>query len=74
MGATYCLTDALEKVNKSFDMVRITRGIQDPTGYIIKRSWDYMVEHLLGDEPEEEFILRIGFDLIKDKLLTDAGN
>ena len=70
-GATFRLTDALEKANKSFDMVPITRGIQDPTGYIIKRSWDYMVEHLLGEEPPEDFVLRTGVELIHDSLLAD---
>jgi hypothetical protein len=70
-GATFRLTDALEKANKSFDMLPITRGIQDPTGYIIKRSWDYMVEHLLGEEPPEDFVLRTGIELIHDRLLVD---
>ena len=52
-------------------MLPITRGIQDPTGYIIKRSWDYMVEHLLGEEPPEEFVLRTGIELLHDKALAD---
>ena len=52
-------------------MLPITRGIQDPTGYIIKRSWDYMVEHLLGEDPPEEIVLRTGIDLFHDKLLVD---
>ena len=70
-GATFRLTDALEKANKSFDMLPITRGIQDPTGYVIKRSWDYMVEHLLGEKPPEDFLLRTGVELIHDRLLAD---
>jgi hypothetical protein len=70
-GATFRLTDALEKANKSFDMVPITRGIQDPTGYIKKRSWDYMVENLLGEEPPKNFVLRTGMELVHDKLLGD---
>ena len=71
-SATFRLTDALEKANKSFDMVPVTRGIQDPTGYTIKRSWDYMVEHLLGEESPEEFVLRTGVELIHDKLSADC--
>ena len=71
-GATFRLTDALEKANKSFDMLPITRGIQDPTGYIMKRCWDYMVEHLLGEEPPEEFVLRTGIELLHDRLLADS--
>ena len=71
MSATFRLIDTLEKANRSFDMVPITRGIQDSTGYIIKRSWDYMVEHLLGEEPPENFILRTGIELVHDKLLAD---
>ena len=50
----------------------VTRGIQDPTGYIIKRSWDYMVEHLLAEEPPEEFVLRTGMELVHDRLLADS--
>jgi len=71
-GATFRLADALEKANKSFDMVISTKGIQDPTGYIIKRSWDYMVEHLLGEEPPEDFVLRTGMELVHDKFLADS--
>ena len=70
-GATFRLTDALEKANKSFDMVLTTQGIQDPTGYIIKRSWDYMVEHLLGEVPPDNFVLRTSIELVHDKLLAD---
>ena len=72
-GATFRLTDALEKANKSFDMLISTRGIQDPTGHIIKHSWDYMIEHLLGEKPPEEFVLRTGMELMHDKILADIG-
>ena len=71
-GATFRLTDSLEKANKSFDMVLVTRGIQDPTGYTMKRSWDYMVEHLLGEEPPEDFVLRTAIEVLHDKHLADS--
>ena len=74
VGAGFYLSDALEKANKSFDMLFITRGIQDPTGYTIKRSWDYMVEHLLGEEPPKEFIVRTGVELTHDRLLAEVEN
>ena len=61
-GATFRLTHALEKANKSFDMFISTKSIQDPNGYIIRRCWDYMVEHLMGEQPPKDFRLRAAVD------------
>jgi dipeptidyl-peptidase 4 len=31
-------------------------------GYTVKRAWDYLVEHLLGLQPPEDFKLTTSFD------------
>ena len=50
---TIQVASALIKANRSFDMLILPdmdHGVtQDP--YVIRRSWDYWVEHLLGQKP-----------------------
>ena len=56
------LVEALQKENKSFDMLLLPNLGHCANGYTIKRSWDYVVEHLLGLEPPEDFKLVSAFD------------
>ena len=51
------LVEALQKNNKSFDMLLLPNLGHGTSSYIIQRSWEYMVEHLLGEEPPEDFKL-----------------
>lgn len=58
---TWLVVDALIKANKNFDLIIFPQarhgfGADDP--YMMRRRWDYFVEHLLGAEPPEEY--RIG--------------
>jgi dipeptidyl aminopeptidase/acylaminoacyl peptidase len=57
---TIQVANALIKANKSFDMLILPdmdHGVtQDP--YVIRRSWDYWVEHLLGVEPPRDYLIR----------------
>lgn len=58
---TYLVIDALIKANKDFDLIifphsRHGYGVDD--SYMMRRRWDYFVEHLLGAEPPHEY--RIG--------------
>jgi dipeptidyl-peptidase-4 len=57
---TIQVADALIKANKSFDMLVLPdmdHGVtQDP--YVIRRSWDYWVEHLLGVDPPVNYLIR----------------
>lgn len=71
-ASTFRLTHALEKANKSFDMFTSTKSIQDPSGYIIKRCWDYFVEHLMGEEPPKDFRLRAAIDSFHEKAEAES--
>ena len=51
--------DALIKANKSFDLLVMTdrsHGMNEP--YVIRRRWDYFVEHLRGETPPVDFQIR----------------
>ena len=53
---TIQVADALIKANKSFDFLVLpnrAHGLNEP--YVIRRRWDYFVEHLLGAKPPENY-------------------
>ncbi len=54
---TMVVVDALIEANKDFDLIMMTnRGHgfgNEP--YMMRRRWDYFVQHLLGAEPPKEF-------------------
>ncbi len=55
---TVQVVDALIKANKSFDYLVLpnrAHGLNEP--YVIRRRWDYFVEHLAGRKPPENFEL-----------------
>ncbi len=56
---TLLVADALIEANKSFDMLvfpnRNHGYAREP--YLIRRTWDYFVEHLLGAKPPENYNL-----------------
>jgi dipeptidyl aminopeptidase/acylaminoacyl peptidase len=55
-AATYRVADALIKANKSFDFLIMpdkAHGLGQP--YVIRRRWDYFVEHLMGVRPPVDF-------------------
>jgi dipeptidyl aminopeptidase/acylaminoacyl peptidase len=52
------MADALIKANKPFDfliMPDATHDLQHP--YVIRRTWDYFVEHLLGGKPPYDYAI-----------------
>jgi hypothetical protein len=52
------LADELIKANKTFDFLIVpnrAHGLQEP--YVIRRRWDYFVEHLLGEKPPEDYLI-----------------
>ncbi len=49
------LIEALRKANKDFDMIMLPNVSHDINSYMIRRGWDYLVEHLLGETPPKEF-------------------
>jgi dipeptidyl aminopeptidase/acylaminoacyl peptidase len=57
------LIDALIKAGKPYDLLYLPNlnhagGTTDP--YLVKRTWDYFVEHLLGYAPPQN--VRLGAD------------
>ena len=56
-GNTIALVDALVKANKSFDLLILPDADHNLTAhpYVIRRTWDFFVRHLLGQEPPADF-------------------
>jgi dipeptidyl aminopeptidase/acylaminoacyl peptidase len=58
---TLLVVDALIKANKSFDLLMIpnaTHGYGRAANYMMRRRWDYFVQHLLGAEPPKDYEIR----------------
>jgi dipeptidyl-peptidase 4 len=57
---TLRLVHALVEANRDFDFLLLPdydHGVtQDP--YVIRRTWDYFVKHLMGKEPPREYLIR----------------
>ena len=56
---TLQLVDALIKANKGFDMLILPDMDHDLTKnpYVIRRTWDYFVQHLLGEQPPADYAI-----------------
>lgn len=55
---TYLVVDALIKANKDFDLIifpNARHGFGTDSYYMMRRRWDYFVEHLMGASPPENF-------------------
>ena len=55
---TLLVVDALMKANKDFDLILLPHarhGFGPDGAYIMRRRWDYFVEHLQGNVPPREF-------------------
>jgi dipeptidyl aminopeptidase/acylaminoacyl peptidase len=54
---TLQVADALIKANRSFDLLIVTDADHGVTQipYVIRRSWDFFVRHLLGVEPPADY-------------------
>ncbi len=58
--STLLLVDALIAANKDFDLILFpnrSHGFGNEP-YMMRRRWDYFVEHLLGAEPPPEYLMR----------------
>jgi dipeptidyl-peptidase 4 len=56
---TYKVAHALIEANKDFDFLILpdrAHGLNEP--YVIRKTWDYFVEHLRGEEPPREYVIR----------------
>jgi dipeptidyl aminopeptidase/acylaminoacyl peptidase len=58
---TLLVVDALIKANKDFDLLLLPHarhGYGADSYYVMRRRWDYFVEHLLGAQPPRQFELK----------------
>ncbi|MGN8059651.1 DPP IV N-terminal domain-containing protein [Pedobacter sp. 22163] len=58
---TLLVVEALEKANKSFDLVifpNSAHGYGEYSPYMTRRRWDYFVQHLLGAEPPKDYQMK----------------
>ena len=55
----YRLVDALVKANKDVDMLCVPNMRHMVTPYTLRRQWDYLITHLMGEEPPEQFLLTV---------------
>jgi dipeptidyl-peptidase-4 len=57
---TMRFVDALIKANKNFDMLLVPNMFhgEGRNPYLIRRRWDYFVEHLLGVTPPKDFQIK----------------
>ena len=61
---TLRLVEALQNAGKNVDMLLLPNvDHSGPLDYITKRSWDYLVTHLLGEEPPEEYDHNLSVDV-----------
>ena len=55
VSVTFQLVEALQKANKTFDMLLLPNMAHSRTAYSVRRNWDYLVEHLHGIAPPKDF-------------------
>ena len=56
-AVAFRLVEALQKANKDFDLVVEPNWGYSASNYQIRRAWDYLVQHLQGEQPPKEFSL-----------------
>ena len=66
VATTLRLTEALRKANKDFDQVLLANDGHEVSSYALRRSWDYLLEHLQGEQPPKCFALKTSWDLLFD--------
>ena len=54
-AAGFRVVEALQRANKDFDLLVEPCGGYGFTSYQLRRAWDYLVRHLQGGEPPENF-------------------
>ena len=56
-AVTFRIVEALQRANKDFDLVVEPNWGYTASMYQVRRAWDYLVEHLKGEQPPKEFNL-----------------
>ena len=57
-AGAFRIIEALKNANKNFDMLMLPCLGHDISNYTTRRSWDYLVTHLLGAKPPHEYPLK----------------
>jgi len=68
---SYLVADALVKANKDFDLIvfpNARHGYGADSYYMMRRRWDYFVQHLLQATPPKEFQIKI----VPDQRIKDG--
>lgn len=58
-AVTFQLCDALNRANRSYDLLCFPNATHGFTAepYFIRRLWDYLSEHLMGQKPPEDYAI-----------------
>ena len=73
IASSFQLIDALQRANKDFDMLILPNdGYGMGSGYATRRTWDYLVTHLLGAQPPKEFALITPMELWARKFVEQS--
>lgn len=62
---SYLVVDALIKANKDFDFILLPNarhGFGRDSYYIMRRRWDYFIQHLMDATPPKEYIITMEAD------------
>ena len=72
VAMAFQLIDALQKANRTFDMLVLPNDGYGMSSYALRRCWDYLTEHLLGATPPADYCLTTGMDLIAEHFAKKA--
>jgi dipeptidyl aminopeptidase/acylaminoacyl peptidase len=68
-AALFRLTEALARANRDFDVLLDATAAHRLNGYSTRRSWDYFVSHLAGETPPRGIEIKIGNDMLYERLM-----
>ena len=58
-ACVFRVVEALQKANKDFDLLLLPNHYHEGLSYVTRRTWDFLVKHLLETEPPKEFSLKV---------------
>ena len=62
-ATTFRMVSAFQQANKDIDLITLPNVGHGVNSYLIRRSWDYLIENLQGIDPPKEFTLTTARDL-----------
>jgi dipeptidyl aminopeptidase/acylaminoacyl peptidase len=68
------LTQKLMDANKDFDLIVLPRARHEPSGYSVRRRWDYFVTNLLAQEPPRDFKVTTDAEYAQQEAMRRAGS